>query len=237
MKVKTTLIAVLFIFTVKYSYGQNVHLYGMLPSIGYQKKLNNYLSLNLNTNSQTYVIERNYDGETYPAMVKNINFATGINYQYSPHLQLAASFLFRMREPMAEGPMRYQLRPWQQFTLIHRLDKYRFRNRFRIEQRIFTGQKDNFDIRLRYRLSTDFPLSGKEIDVGEAYINLNYEIVSVPTMERFLYFRSQRPYAGIGFQLDNYNRLEIGPQFRVEKMENGFRENVIFLVLSWSHSK
>jgi hypothetical protein len=220
-----------------HGFAQNINLWGILPSISYQKALNNYLNLNLNTDSQINAIERNYDEQTYPAMMNNMNFTAGIGYQYSPKLHLAASFMLRLQEPFTDRKLEYELRPWQQLTLIHRLEKYRIRNQFRIEQRVFTGQENNFDIRLRYRLSNDFPLSGEKIDVGEAYINLSYEILSMPTREEFLYFNSQRPYMGIGFILDEYNRLEIGPEFRTQRINESFRENVYFMRVFWSYNR
>lgn len=222
-----------FIVSNLYAQDQDINLWGTIPSFSLQGPLNDYLNYNLNIDNQINAIEKFYGDNDFPRQVNNTNFTTGIGYRYSPHLHLAASFLFRITRPF-NNKHEYELRPWQQFTLTNQINKYRIRNRFRMEQRWFTHE-DNFDIRLRYQLSTDFPLAGEKIDVGETYLNLSYEILSIPTRDEFLRFLNQRPYAGLGMRLNEQNRLEMGPELRTQIIESGVRRNVWFLRLTWSY--
>lgn len=232
---KKIIVSLIFIFllNIQEYKAQEINLLGSLPSFSLQGPVNNYLRYNFNIDSQINAVEKVYNEKIYPRQVNNINLTAGIGFQYSPHLHLAASFLFRFTKPF-DNKQEYELRPWQQFTLTHQINKYRVRNRFRIEERWFTFQ-DNFDLRLRYQLSTDFPLAGEKIDVGEAYLNLSYELLSMPTQEDFLTLLNQRPYAGVGMKLNNNNRVEIGPELRTQIIESGNRQNVWFLRLSWSY--
>lgn len=212
---------------------ENINLVGTIPSFSMQGSINSYLNFNFNVDSQINAIEKIFGEKEYPGQVNNLNVGGGLGFRYSPHLHLAASFLFRITEPF-NNQDEYELRPWQQFTLTHQIEKYRIRNRFRIEERWFTHE-NSFDIRLRYQVSTDFPLAGEQIDKGEAYLNLSYELLSMPTQDDFLSYINQRPYAGVGMRLNDKNRLEIGPELRTQKIESGNRRNVWFLRLSWTY--
>lgn len=212
---------------------QEINLYGTIPSLSIQGPLNSYLDYNLNIDSQINAIEKNYGARDYPRQVNNINLTAGVGFRYSPHLHLAASFMFRSTQP-CNDKHEYELRPWQQLTFSHQINKYRIRNRFRMEERWYTHE-DEFDLRLRYQVSTDFPLAGEKIDVGEAYLNLSYELLSMPTRDDFLTYINQRPYAGLGMKINDSNRLEVGAELRSQIIESGERRNVWFLRISWTY--
>ena len=212
---------------------QDINLYGTIPSISMQGSINSYLDYNLNIDSQINAIEKTYGSSEFPRQVNNINLTAGVGFRYSPNLHLAASFMFRSTRPFNDKH-EYELRPWQQITISHQINKYRIRNRFRMEEKWLTHE-EKFDLRLRYQLSTDFPLAGEKIDVGELYLNLSYELLSTPTRDNFLNYLNQRPYAGMGMKLNENNRVEVGPELRTQIIESGERRNVWFLRISWTY--
>jgi hypothetical protein len=215
---------------------QNRSFLGVLPNIQFQDKLHGKLDYFLQLGSEINALNRTYGGREFPAEVQTSDLTAGITFDPDPNLNLASGFQARLREPFADEPT-HELRPWQQITLVTRLEKFRLRNRLRIEQRFVQrerGEPHDFYLRLRYRLSLDFPLAGERLDDKEFYLNTSAEWQLTPTRNDAFYFSNLRGYLGLGFRFNRYHRLEAGPELRTRHLSReGNRENFWFWRMTW----
>ncbi|NND05497.1 MAG: DUF2490 domain-containing protein [Saprospiraceae bacterium] len=128
--------------------------------------------------------------------------------------QLAASLVYRLLPGRNQG---HEWRPWQQLSHAKRFGKYRLRNRFRMEERFCKrGEATNYDrkLRLRYRVSTDFPLQGERLDIYEFYLNASVEWVLGNLAKGHTGIFQWRTYVGLGYQFSQEIACEIGLDFR-----------------------
>lgn len=210
---------------------QDRQLYGTIPMVLLKKNGGERINYSLSFSSEINAIERKFSDRLFTAKVDNLNLESAISYDLNPNVNLAAAFLFRLRDPFTGTTT--ELRPWQQLSLIHRLGKYRLRNRFRIEER-WSGSELDFNLRLRYRLSADFPLEGERLDAREFYLNVSSEALLTPTQKRAFFFWESRTYLGLGYQLDERRRIEPALDFRSRKVDAaGNRRHILFLRLVW----
>ncbi|PHN05526.1 DUF2490 domain-containing protein [Flavilitoribacter nigricans] len=210
---------------------QDVQLYGTIPMVLVKKEVNEQTGFSTALSSEINGIDRRIADRRYTAKVMNLNLESALSYDANPNFNLTAGLLFRLRDPFNGTSI--ELRPWQQVTVIHRLGKYRLRNRLRTEER-WTGRNLDFDLRLRYRISTDFPLEGERLDSREFYLNVSTEALITPTGMRAFYFWESRTYLGLGYQLNERQRLEPALDFRSRRRDDlGNRRNFLFFRLVW----
>lgn len=213
---------------------QDVQLYGGIPGILLKSDINDQLAYSLNFSSEINFISRMVGDQSFPAEILNLNLEGALSYDYDPNLNLTAGLLYRLRNPFTGAA--FELRPWQQLTTLSRLEKYRVRNRFRAEQRWVESSDGtyDFDLRLRYRLSADFPLQGLRLDDKEFYLNLSSEVLITATAAQPLYFWENRNYLGIGYRINSRNRIEPALDFRTRKRNlEGDQRSTLFLRLLW----
>ncbi len=217
------------------SWSQDVQLYGLLPAVLVKKNVNERTDFALGLSSEMNTISKSTPTHNFPAQVLNFNLETLLSINLNPNVNLAGGFLFRLRNPLND--LNTELRPWQQLTTIHRIEQFRIRNRFRAEQRwVAAGDRGNydFDLRLRYRISTDFPLEGTRLDNREFYLNLSLAAHLTPTAHRPFYFWECRANAGLGYKISDFHRLEPALELRSRRMdEAGNRRNFLFLRITW----
>lgn len=190
----------------------------------------------LSSASEINTLSKSLGERTFPAEVLTLDLSALLSYNSGPNLNLAGGFLYRFRDPFSGSPTA-EIRPWQQITFISRLQKFRLRNRFRVEQRWRESSSTGefaFDVRLRYRLSVDFPLSGERLDDKEFYINLSNAVLIMPTLDRPLYFWDYRASAGLGYRINDRQRLEPGLEFRTRRIsDSGDRRHFLFFRLQY----
>lgn len=225
-----------FFFSFSLSYGQDkVQLFGALPGVLLRGDLGK-LEYSFGGSSEMNAFSKQLGERSFPAEIINMNLEAALSYNSGPDINFATGFLYRFNDPFS-GDATKELRSWQQITFINRLNKFRIRNRFRLEERWreSSGSGDyQFDIRLRYRISTDFPLSGERLDNREFYLNLSNEMLIMPTIDRPLYFWDYRIYAGLGYQFNERQRLEPALEFRTRRIDDrGNRRHFLFLRLQW----
>lgn len=216
---------------------QSYQQMGAIPSLLFSQEINRTWDLNLGLSSQALLTEDVVDGLEFPRKVRNINLQTIVSYDRSPALKLDFGFLIRKVDPF-DGEQAYEMRPWQQATIQFYMGKYRLRNRFRIEERFFTSELESteLDMRLRYRLSMDFPLSGERLDKGEFYINGSLEALSKLDQEDVIRNWENRCYFGIGHLFSTGNRLELGPEIRYKRSVNGLNSTITYWRMVWVHA-
>ncbi|MEZ5038324.1 MAG: DUF2490 domain-containing protein [Saprospiraceae bacterium] len=214
--------------------GQDIQRFGVLPSLLLRTDLTDRTGLSLGFSSETDILTIDGVNRRTSTKVLNLNLEAALSVDPTPNFNLAAGFLYRFRDPFAESTT--ELRPWQQLTFIQRWGKYKFRNRIRAEQRWFEQATDNgydFDLRVRYRVSTDFPLSGERLDNHEFYLNLSLEALFTPTRPRPLYYSDNRVYIGLGYQINAKHRIEPAIEIRTRRIALDKRLYFSFFRFIW----
>jgi hypothetical protein len=154
----------------------------------------------------------------------------GLAYEVNEHVRVAAGANWSRTYPYGELPSDYPVterRIWQQAVVSHAIGRLEISHRYRLEQR-FRGRRDDPDVdridywersgRFRYQVKGTLPLSGDDIEPGEAYLSLSNEL-----------------FVGIGrnveYNIFDQNRATFSVGYRVTRnwrTEAGFLEHVIF---------
>lgn len=215
---------------------QDVTRWGVLPGVQVAGQLPNKVEYFFQLGSETYWLESTEGQTEGDFWVRHLDLSAGADTDLGTDWNVAASLLLRRRSPF-EGTPGWELRPWAQLTHVARFGKYRLRNRLRAEQRFVQSRRGDdwrADLRLRYRLSADFPLQGERLDDGEFYLNSSTELLLTPTRPDWWFYRNPRGYVGLGYQLDGKNKLEGGLEFRKQNgAADGSDERIMFWRLNW----
>ncbi|MCB0568890.1 MAG: DUF2490 domain-containing protein [Phaeodactylibacter sp.] len=196
-----------------------------LPQLSYSNSLNNRFSGNLNTFMEIQNLEKTPGSQaTYGFSPQTFNIQAGLAYQWTTALNLSLAYQFGWRS-LDEAERDVEHRLMQQITGTYSFGKYRLRSRLRAEQRFFRQNGYAPPVhRWRLRPSIDFPLQGERLDLGEAYLNTQWEVLANIFEPRGLHLAEQRLYSGIGWLLSRHFRLETGLEYRSRPTDaSGFR--------------
>lgn len=147
------------------------------------------------------------------------------NYSVGPGTAVGGGYLLR-REAGS-----YIHRFIQQFSLTQKLYGSRLSHRIRTDQTFESGEP--IQLRLRYRLSWEKPLSGLQVDTKEFYLKLNNEYFGLlqggkgDVEVRFL--------TNLGYSIGDNNKIEAGIDYRLEKIIQS-TEDLLFLQVAFYHS-
>lgn len=216
---------------------QDVQLFSIEPTIAVEGKVKNSLDYFFQLASESRLTEERVGEEVYESGVRQVELQAGVAIDFTTDLSGTASFLYRLRTPF-DGSVTTELRPTQHLTYAIRQGKYRFRQRLRADERFRQRSSDRqyeFDLRLRYRLSVDFPLEGDRLDQGEFYLNANAEFLYTPTQSDAFFYREWRGYSGLGYQFNNRYTLELGTAMEAARISRELgREYNWLLKLVWA---
>lgn len=129
-----------------------------------------------------------------------------------------AGYLHRHKAPYDDEQYNYEHRFMQQLTLISFLVDNRIAHRIRLEQRIKSEEYEN---RIRYRLSYDFPLQGQSLNSGEKYLVISNELLSTFNAQNISF--SNRTYLGLGWYINSKRKFENGVEARFEDIDESKR--------------
>lgn len=139
---------------------------------------------------------------------------------------IAFGIKYRWRENFEENEEN-ELRLTEQYNLTHRNRNLRLGNRFRAEQRILPSSTAH---RFRYRFALDTPLSGEQLDVGEAYFVISTEALLSAAKSQKPEF-DQRLTSQIGWLVNPETKLQTGLEYRIENYGQS-AETVMLLLAS-----
>lgn len=143
---------------------------------------------------------------------------TGLNNKF----QLGYLIRLQEREPV------HRLR--QRFTIVQNYNSFRLSHRFSAEQ-TFVKNRDT-DVRFRYRIAPEIPLSGLTVDPQEFYLKMSGEFLAAFQSEQ-LNDLEIRLLSQIGFEFRNGIQLEIGPVYRYDNFTKSQKgRHRIFLTIS-----
>ncbi|WGK65659.1 DUF2490 domain-containing protein [Croceiramulus getboli] len=179
---------------------------GLLPALNINKKLAQGWAINFKVES------RFNNGEARFSKVRVTDFTydkTDVSAILSKQLDInhkvAAGYLARL-----EGNQ-YIHRFIQQYTLIQRSGGFRLAHRIASDQTLEEGEA--VAVRLRYRLSSDFALRGREVDPGEVYLKINNEYLIEQQSSSTDFELRLVPV--LGYYLNDKNKVELGPDYRI----------------------
>lgn len=136
------------------------------------------------------------------------------DFKLSPSKSIAFGVFHRIQEG-ANGN-----RLIQQFASVNRLRGMKLAHRLRTDQTFTKG--DPVEMRLRYRVATEIPLSGRTLDPGEHYLVLSEEPIF--SLQGGEFEIENRLAFSLGKLISSSQKLEWGLDFRTDKyIQEGFR--------------
>ena len=224
-------------FSTSHLVAQSVHLFSVEPTFALEGSVKKGLDFFVQFASESRLTETNLGDDHYARGVRHVELQGGLAQDFTTDLSGTASLTFRVREPF-EGDITTEIRPTQQVTWATNWRKYRLRQRLRADERFRQSEPNgsyDFDLRLRYRLSLDFPLEGDRLDEKEFYLNTNAEFLYTPTGADAFFYREYRGYAGLGIQFNPRYTLELGGALESARISRELgRENNWLLKLVWA---
>jgi len=154
----------------------------------------------------------------------------GLAYEVNDNVRVAVGANWSRTYPYGELPADYPVterRVWEQAVVSHAIGRLDLSHRYRLEQR-FRGRRDDPDIdhidywersgRFRYQLKGTMPLSGDDVEPGEAYLSASNEIfIGIGRNVQYNIFDQNRATFSVGYRVTRNWRTEVG-----------FLEHVIF---------
>ncbi len=117
----------------------------------------------------------------------------------------------------------------QQYSSIGRLGVLRTGQRVTTDQTISRGEP--FVFRLRYRISAEIPLQGRNVDPGEWYAKLNNEYLGI--LDGRALGMEVRAVGVVGLNISDRNKLELGPDYRTNAFSAGAQRHQFWLYMGW----
>ncbi len=196
------------------------------PQASLNWKLNNRWAFNGKITSMQYVFSipmresRKGHFEKYEAQIFS-------DYQLFRRKKISLGYVFKQNDPF-EKAIEIENRVTAQFATWSYRNKVRISHRFRAEQRF---KDTGFSERIRYRLSTDFPLKGDKMDKGEAYFVASNE--SLFEIARKNYDYENRLNAGIGWLLKKKQKIQFLPGYRISNISSNKETHALILNMAY----
>jgi len=203
---------------------QQLYLVGALPEVNVNMGLPRNYSLNFNVESRQLFATGEFGGNS----TREYNYAlTDLSLLVARKVglnnKLAGGYLARI----VDGRIIH--RTIQQFSLISLFRGIRLGHRFVADQ---TFARDlPTEVRLRYRITGEFPLSGESVDPGEFYIKVNHEYLNI--FEDNSYNLELRLVPLMGYAFSDNNKLEYGLDYRLSRILDKFPAHRFWLSISW----
>lgn len=216
------LIVALSFFTSVYS--QSNFQSGLLPSINLNKKLENDWSLNFKIESRQ-ILKQGLLREDNPIRfdyeLTDYSFITA--KKIAINQSLAAGYLVRIRD---QKPTHRFI---QQYVITKDYTSFRLSHRFVADETFDEGEA--LQLRLRYRISTLFPLNGHSIDPKEFYLKVNHEYVN--SFQSKEYDLEIRLIPFLGYVVNDDSKFELGLDYRINSFLEDQTSNRYWLSLNW----
>jgi hypothetical protein len=201
-------------------YAQSTYQYGIMPSVNLQKKFPKSWSANAKIESRQSLYNKELK---YNYLLTDIGLV--ITKRIAPDITLGGGYLLRAEVDT------YKNRAVQQISYGKKYSGWRMSHRIVTDQ---TFEKNNdTEFRLRYRISSEIPLSGQSPDVKEFYLKLSNEYLN--SWQKDEYDLEIRWAALLGYSITPVNDLEIGFDYRLDSFIYGDPRNRIWLSINFFH--
>lgn len=198
-------IVVVMVICTSTLFAQNNTRSGLLPALNINKTFENNWRLNTKIESRQQLFTREWD---YQHILTDIG--TVVAKKVTATQTVGAGYLIRFR---AGGEVNHRF--IQQYSWVQPLTSLRLGHRLVTDQTI---APDATEFRLRYRINTEIPLNGQDVDINEWYLKINNEYLQ--SLDQGAYDLEIRfaPYAG--YIINKTNRIEVGLDYRMDSFLN-----------------
>lgn len=197
---------------------------GVLPKISLTYAANKVWQINGQLESMNGFFSRNTMGEMRGKYnYRRTDFKLINSFKINPFWSLAAGYQYR-QEPGTD-----MNRTLQQLAYADKRRGYRLGHRVRSDQSFESDE--NPEIRLRYRFSFEWALSGLTVDPGEFYFILSDEILY--SWQRPNHDLENRITPKIGYNFSKANKLELGIDYRADSFVDGGYVQQFWLAVDW----
>lgn len=196
---------------------------GVLPAVNLHRKINADWSVNgrfesrhqftLVTSDQPAVVAYNYRLSDVSLIASR---KVGVQHR------IAAGYLLRLENGL------FIHRSIQQYTYLQSLRSMRLAHRLMADQTFGTTSAPIF--RLRYRITSEIPLSGAVLDSREFYIKLNVEQLS--SWQSTQYELELRGVPLLGYQINPLFKTEVGIDYRINRFLKGEPQQRLWLAIN-----
>lgn len=131
------------------------------------------------------------------------------DFKLTPFSGIALGYQYRLEG----GEALNSHRSIQQISFVQRKMTYRLGHRIRTDQTY--EEEAAFEFRLRYRLSAEFPLQGRELEPGEWYLLLSEEIIA--SLDDSPMRLENRFVTSIGILIADGSKIESGIDYRLDR--------------------
>lgn len=197
---------------------------GFLPTVNYNHEINKMYELNLRLESRHFIYNDNASQSSnfqYDYSLSDISALVGRKVGLNSKVVLG--FLTRV-EPNA-----LSYRTMQQFIFKTKIDNFRVAHRIATDQTFSSSESTEF--RLRYRLSTEIPLSGLKVDVKEFYFKFNTEALN--SIQDSEYDLELRAVPNIGYKINEQHKIELGLDNRFVSFIDNQTRITSWITINW----
>ncbi len=212
-------------------YAQNVEMIWS-PEFSYTWSDKGRWTFNGKINPRAFIYHNQTETYLPDRLMERWEFQLLANYALFINSTVGGGYILGLRTLPDTSVFNIEHRALLQYGFSFYIGSARIGNRIRPEYRYFT--LDDNEFRLRYKLSYDIPLNGREIDAGENYLVVSNEFLGAAANKEFS--MENRIYAGIGWQMRNKRKLEAGIEYRADDYFNE-TEHALLLVTSFYLNK
>ncbi|NUQ23412.1 MAG: DUF2490 domain-containing protein [Saprospiraceae bacterium] len=203
---------------------QSGYRIGLLPAVNINKPIGRGWAVNFKYELRQFVAEGDYSASPESAFEYDLSdFIFIASKKVGLNNTIAGGYLFRLRGATVTH------RTIQQFTIVRKLNAFRLAHRISTDQ---TFEPDNpVEYRLRYRLTTELPLNGESVDPGEWYVKISNEYLN--SLQENSYDLEVRLIPLLGYEFNDNNKLEFGPDYRISSFLENSPRSVYWLSVNW----
>ncbi|UZD22952.1 DUF2490 domain-containing protein [Algoriphagus halophytocola] len=213
---KFYLTSLLLLLSLETSFAQDPQFFtGFFPEAALTKKLKNDQKIIFKIEHQDIFYNNSGDQKDE---LQFTHYRTDLMGFYDFKLNPSKSIAFGVFHRIQKGANANRI--IQQFAAVNRLRGLKLAHRFRTDQTFTKG--DPLEIRLRYRLATEIPLSGSTLDPGEHYLLLSNEPIF--SLQGGEFEIENRLVLSLGKLIASSQKLEWSLDYRTDKfIQEGFR--------------
>ncbi|MDN4166698.1 DUF2490 domain-containing protein [Cytophagales bacterium LB-30] len=205
-------------------YAQSTYELGALPSLNFNKKLQNDWSVNAKLESRQVFQEGELSGmrtQAYDYLLTDMAFVAaktvGLNSR------IGGGYMLRVEE----GEIYHRF--IQQFIIVQKANGFRLAHRFLSDQTLSEAEQPEF--RLRYRLSSEIPLNGESVDPREFYLKINNEYLN--SLQAGSYDLEIRLVPLLGYDITEKYKIETGLDYRISSFLSQSTEHSYWWALNF----
>jgi hypothetical protein len=202
---------------INYSiWAQSISFFGALPAINLTARLTEKCNFNMFASTTIDAFTREIDGINYPSSDLQLYLQPSIVYNPTKQINFSFSYTYQRNNPFRTIFVN-EHRLWQQAMFIKNLNKGKLTNRFRFEERFIENKLTEhypLSTRLRYQIGYTVPLKRKQKETSKIYFNTYNEFYFSLSGQKNAFYSENWSYAGVGFNLSHYNKIELGYLFQ-----------------------